>query len=57
MSLEQVKQWGISSVLRIRTDDADAYFKTTSEGMPLFVNEGAKIRVDTRSGEYVERVN
>ncbi|MGI9591678.1 MAG: elongation factor P [Myxococcota bacterium] len=25
--------------------------------VPLFVNEGAKIRVDTRSGEYVERVN
>jgi len=25
--------------------------------VPLFVNEGQKIRVDTRSGEYVERVN
>ena len=24
--------------------------------VPLFVNEGEKIRVDTRSGEYVERV-
>ena len=24
--------------------------------VPLFVNEGQKIRVDTRSGEYVERV-
>jgi elongation factor P len=25
--------------------------------VPLFVKEGEKIRVDTRSGEYVERVN
>jgi len=25
--------------------------------VPLFVNEGEKIRVDTRSGEYVERVS
>lgn len=25
--------------------------------VPLFVNEGDKIRVDTRSGEYVERVS
>lgn len=25
--------------------------------VPLFVNEGETIRVDTRSGEYVERVN
>ncbi len=25
--------------------------------VPLFVNEGAMIRVDTRSGEYVERVS
>ena len=24
--------------------------------VPLFVNEGQKIRVDTRSGEYIERV-
>lgn len=24
--------------------------------VPLFINEGEKIRVDTRSGEYVERV-
>jgi elongation factor P len=24
--------------------------------VPLFVNEGEKIRIDTRSGEYVERV-
>jgi hypothetical protein len=25
--------------------------------VPLFVKEGEKIRVDTRTGEYVERVN
>ena len=25
--------------------------------VPLFVNEGDKIRIDTRTGEYVERVN
>ena len=25
--------------------------------VPLFVNEGDKIRVDTRTGEYVERIN
>jgi len=24
--------------------------------VPLFVNEGDKIRIDTRSGEYLERV-
>ncbi|MPN49428.1 Elongation factor P [bioreactor metagenome] len=24
--------------------------------VPLFVNEGDKIRVDTRTGEYMERV-
>jgi elongation factor P len=26
-------------------------------GVPLFVKEGDKIRIDTRTGEYVERVN
>jgi elongation factor P len=25
-------------------------------GVPLFVNEGEKIRVNTKTGEYVERV-
>lgn len=25
--------------------------------VPLFINEGDKVRVDTRSGEYTERVN
>lgn len=33
---------------------------TTENGLelkvPLFVNEGDKIKVDTRTGEYVERV-
>jgi elongation factor P len=24
--------------------------------VPLFVNEGDKVKVDTRTGEYVERV-
>jgi elongation factor P len=24
--------------------------------VPLFIKEGEKVRVDTRSGEYVERV-
>ena len=27
-----------------------------SVNVPLFVNEGDKIRIDTRTGEYVERV-
>jgi elongation factor P len=25
--------------------------------VPLFLKEGEKVRVDTRTGEYVERVN
>ncbi|MEE1422568.1 MAG: elongation factor P, partial [Gemmiger sp.] len=25
--------------------------------VPLFINEGDKIRIDTRTGEYMERVN
>ena len=25
--------------------------------VPLFIKEGEKVRVDTRSGEYIERVN
>ncbi len=25
--------------------------------VPLFINEGDKIRVDTRSGKYLERVS
>ncbi len=26
-------------------------------GVPLFINEGERIKIDTRTGEYVERVN
>ncbi|NUM47166.1 MAG: aminoglycoside phosphotransferase family protein [Anaerolineales bacterium] len=37
--LEQLKQWGISSVLRAKTDGKDFYFKTTNPLMTLFVNE------------------
>jgi elongation factor P len=43
-------------------DTANAAFKpaTTETGLvvdvPLFVNEGDSIRVDTRTGKYVERV-
>ncbi|GAB4580112.1 MAG: hypothetical protein Fur0022_28510 [Anaerolineales bacterium] len=37
--LEQRKQWGISSVIRAKTDGQDVYFKTTNPHMSLFVNE------------------
>ena len=37
--LEQVKQWSISSVLRVRTDGPDLYFKVSAP-LPLFVAEG-----------------
>jgi elongation factor P len=34
-----------------------AVLETGSEIMvPMFVNEGIKVKVDTRTGEYVERV-
>ena len=39
--LEQLKQWGISSVLRAKTDGKAFYFKTTNPHMPLFVNEAS----------------
>ena len=39
--LEQLKQWGISSVLRAKTDYSDFYFKTTNPLMALFVNEAS----------------
>ena len=39
--LEQRKQWGISSVLRAKTDKRDVYFKTTNPHMSLFVNEAS----------------
>ena len=39
VGLEQVKQWSISSVLRVRTDGPDLYFKVSAP-LPLFVEEG-----------------
>lgn len=35
----QVKQWGISCVLQVKTSGPDFFFKTTNRFMPLFVNE------------------
>ena len=37
--IEQVKQWGISSILRLKTDGPDVYFKATGAS-ELFINEG-----------------
>ena len=37
--IEQVKQWSISSVLRVRTDGPTMYFKVPAR-LPLFVEEG-----------------
>ena len=39
VGIEQVKQWSISSVLRVRTDGPDFYFKVSAP-LPLFVEEG-----------------
>ena len=36
--IEQIKQWSISSVLRIETDGPDLYFKVSAR-LPLFVEE------------------
>lgn len=38
VALEQVKTWGISTVLRVGTDRGDLWFKV-SAALPLFVNE------------------
>ena len=38
VALEQVKTWGISTVLRVETDRGDLWFKV-SAALPLFVNE------------------
>lgn len=38
VALEQVKHWSISSVLRVRTDGPDLYFKAPAR-LPLFVEE------------------
>jgi elongation factor P len=51
----------VKSDIGLRGDTAQGAMKpaTLETGLrvnvPLFVNEGDKIRVDTRSGEYVER--
>ena len=37
--IEQVKQWSISSILRVQTDGPDSYFKVSAR-LPLFVEEG-----------------
>lgn len=37
--IEQVKQWGISNVLRAKTDRGDYYFKTTNPRVATFGNE------------------
>jgi Phosphotransferase enzyme family len=39
VGIEQRKQWSISSVLRVRTDGPDLYFKVSAR-LPLFVDEG-----------------
>ena len=39
VELEQTKQWGISSVLRVRTDGPVLFFKVSAR-LPLFVEEG-----------------
>jgi hypothetical protein len=39
VGIDQRKQWSISSVLRIRTDGPDLYFKVSAR-LPLFVEEG-----------------
>ena len=39
VAVEQVKHWAISSVLRVRTDGPDVYFKVSAR-LPLFVEEG-----------------
>jgi hypothetical protein len=37
--MEQVKHWGISSVIRLKTDREDFYFKAPQTSQPLFANE------------------
>jgi hypothetical protein len=39
LGVDQQKQWSISSVLRVRTDGPDLYFKVSAP-LPLFVDEG-----------------
>ena len=42
VGLDQIKQWSISSVLRVRTDGPTFYFKVSAD-LPLFVDEGAVV--------------
>ena len=39
---------------KCRKRDVDAFLAAIR--VPLFINEGDKIRIDTRTGEYMERV-
>ncbi|MDX1664680.1 MAG: GNAT family N-acetyltransferase [Candidatus Promineifilaceae bacterium] len=53
VAVEQVKQWVLSSVLRVRTDGPTFYFKTPVR-LPLFVAEGTFTRrLAARFPEYV----
>jgi Phosphotransferase enzyme family len=55
LSLEQVKQWSISAVLRVETDGPDFYFKVALR-LPLFVNEAVLMdRLAERFPAYVPR--
>ncbi|HUP15972.1 MAG TPA: phosphotransferase, partial [Acidimicrobiia bacterium] len=53
LDLEQVKQWSISSVLRVKTDGPDFYFKASID-VPLFVNEAVVTdRLSRRFPAYI----
>jgi Phosphotransferase enzyme family len=53
LDLEQVKQWSISSVLRVKTDGPDFYFKVSID-VPLFVNEAVVTeRLSRRFPAYI----
>jgi hypothetical protein len=53
LDLEQVKQWSISSVLRVKTDGPDFYFKVSID-VPLFVNEAVVTdRLSRRFPTYI----
>jgi aminoglycoside phosphotransferase (APT) family kinase protein len=55
VGFEQVKQWSISTVLRVKTTSSDFYFKV-SKDLPLFVNEAAvTARLAGRFPGYVPR--
>ena len=53
LGIEQVKQWSISSVLRVETDGPELYLKVPIR-LPLFVEEGVVTRrLAERFPEYV----